>query len=243
MNEVTSMKQLIIIPAFNEEDNIIHLIDNVIQEHPQYDYIIINDCSTDRTEQICRNKLYNYITIPINLGIGGAVQCGYRYAFENGYDIAIQLDGDGQHNPEYIKKLLEPIFCGKADMVIGSRFITNEGFQTTIMRRIGISLIKIVIKLCCGTTITDTTSGFRAVNRKLIELFAKEYAHDYPEPEAIVTAVLNGYKVIEEPVIMNERIGGSSSINTLHSVYYMFKVPLALIIYRLSVKKRNIKKV
>ena len=122
-------------------------------------------------------------------------------------------------------------------MVIGSRFIVRKGFQSSVMRRAGIKIIKSVIRLCCGAVVTDTTSGFRAVNRKLIAWFSREYAQDYPEPEAIVTAVLNGFNVTEVPVSMNERVAGNSSINTLHSVYYMLKVPLALIIYRLGVKK------
>jgi hypothetical protein len=170
------------------------------------------------------------------------VQCGYRYALENGYDIAVQLDGDGQHDPSHIERLVEPIFRGEADMVIGSRFIEREGFQSSAMRRFGIAVIRAVIRLCCGAKVTDTTSGFRAANRDLIKLFAGEYAHDYPEPEAIVSAVLNGYRVAEVPVVMGERTGGETSINTLRAIYYMTKVPLALLVYRLSIKRGNLQK-
>jgi len=233
------MKTLIIIPAYNEEENIARVTENIINNFPMYDYVIINDCSTDETEKICRDNNFNYVSLPINLGIGGAVQCGYRYATDNDYDIAVQLDGDGQHDPAFIEKIIGPIIEGAADMVIGSRFIDKEGFQTSFMRRAGIVLISRVIRLCCGARVTDTTSGFRAVNRGLIRFFARHYAQDYPEPEAIVSAVLNGCRVTETPVVVRERAGGVSSINTLRSVYYMFKVPLALIVYRLSIKKRG----
>ncbi|GMO57681.1 MAG: glycosyltransferase family 2 protein [Termitinemataceae bacterium] len=231
------MKILIIIPAYNEAENIERVVSNIKDNFPQYDYVVINDCSTDDTEKICADNGYNYISLPVNLGIGGGVQTGYLYAHNNNYDVAVQFDGDGQHNPQYIERLLEPIKNAKADMVIGSRFIDKEGFQTSFMRRAGIGIIKLGIKLSCGADITDTTSGFRAANKELISLFAKDYAQDYPEPEAIVATVLNGYRVVEVPVIMNERTGGVSSINTLRSCYYMIKVSLALFIYRLSIKR------
>ena len=228
------MRALIIIPAYNEEENIVSVITNITRS-PEYDYIIINDCSTDNTAIICEEKGYNFISLPVNLGIGGAVQCGYQYAYENGYDIAVQFDGDGQHEVEGICQLIEPIIKGDSDMVIGSRFIDKKGFQSSLLRRIGIFIIRCVIYLCCWVRVTDTTSGFRAVNKFLIKHFANEYAHDYPEPEAIVSAVLGGYRVTEVSVKMNERIGGESSINTVRAIYYMIKVPIALILYRSTV--------
>ena len=234
------MKVLIIIPAYNEEKSIEKVVENLINNYPQYDYLIVNDGSTDRTEEICREKNYNFVTLPVNLGIGGGVQTGYMYAVKNDYDIAIQTDGDGQHNPEYIEKLIEPIVKGEADMTIGSRFIEKEGFQTSFMRRMGINIIKGVIKMCCGVTIKDNTSGFRASSKELTKYFSENYAQDYPEPEAIVTSVLNGYTVKEVPVVMNEREEGVSSINAAKSIYYMIKVSLALMIHRLGYqKKRN----
>lgn len=234
------MKVLVIIPAYNEEKSIEKVVENLINNYPQYDYLIVNDGSTDRTEEICREKNYNFVTLPVNLGIGGGVQTGYMYAVKNDYDIAIQTDGDGQHNPEYIEKLIEPIVKGEADMTIGSRFIEKEGFQTSFMRRMGINIIKGVIKMCCGVTIKDNTSGFRASSKELTKYFSENYAQDYPEPEAIVTSVLNGYTVKEVPVVMNEREEGVSSINAAKSVYYMIKVSLALMIHRLGYqKKRN----
>lgn len=233
------MKVLVIIPAYNEEKSIEKVVENLKNNYPQYDYLIVNDGSTDRTEEICREKNYNFVTLPVNLGIGGGVQTGYMYAVKNDYDIAIQTDGDGQHNPEYIEKLIEPIVKGEADMTIGSRFIEKEGFQTSFMRRMGINIIKGVIKMCCGVTIKDNTSGFRASSKELTKYFSENYAQDYPEPEAIVTSVLNGYTVKEVPVVMNEREEGVSSINAAKSVYYMIKVSLALMIHRLGYQKKR----
>jgi len=199
--------------------------------------VIINDGSTDNTEAICHENGFNYLSLPVNLGIGGAVQCGYLYARNNDYDIAVQLDGDGQHDVSDVETIIEPLIDNEADMVIGSRFITKEGFQSSGLRRFGSLLIRWIIRLCCGAKITDPTSGFRATNRLCISLFAREYANDYPEPEAIVSAILNGFKVIEKPVKMYHRGGGESSISSLRALYYMLKVPLALIIYRLSIRK------
>ena len=233
--EASPMKTLIIIPAFNEAENIKRVVDNLIENYPQYDYVVINDCSKDSTEEILKANKYNYITLPVNLGIGGGVQAGYMYAVRNSYDIAVQMDGDGQHNPEYIGRLIQPIINNELDMAIGSRFIDKQGFQTSFMRRVGINIFKGIIRISCGARISDTTSGFRATNSKLNLLFSQEYAHDYPEPEAIVAAKLNGFRVGEVAVIMNERDGGVSSINTLRAIYYMIKVSLALIIYRFSI--------
>lgn len=236
------MKVLIIIPAYNEKDNIERVVDNLTENYPEYDYLVVNDCSTDTTEEILKARGYNYISLPSNLGIGGAVQSGYIWATEHGYDVAIQTDGDGQHDPAFIKDLLAPIEAGEADMTIGSRFIEKHGFQTSFMRRLGINFIKVVIRMTCGTKVTDTTSGFRATNKELTAFFSKEYAQDYPEPEAIVAASLNGFRVKEVPVEMREREGGVSSINALRSIYYMIKVSLALIILRLGTRRKKIKK-
>lgn len=232
-------KVLIIIPAYNESENIERVVDNLIENYPQYDYLIVNDCSTDNTEEIIKRRHYNYISLPVNLGIGGGVQSGYLYAVQNDYDIAIQMDGDGQHDPAYIEKLIDPIVSGDADITIGSRFIDKKGFQTSALRRFGIKFISLVIKLCCGVTATDTTSGFRASSKKVNKFFSINYAQDYPEPEAIVAAALNGYRIQDVAVEMNERMGGVSSINAKRSVYYMIKVSLALIICRLGTAKRR----
>lgn len=230
------MKTLLIIPAYNEEENIEAVADNIINNYPQYDYVIINDCSTDNTAGICRKRGYNFINLPFNLGIGGGVQTGYRYAFENGYDCAVQLDGDGQHDPAYIADIIKPIEDGEADVVIGSRFISHEGFQSSGARRAGIKLLSFLIKLCGGVKVKDVTSGFRAVNRRFIEIYAKDYADDYPEPEAIVAAKMYGGKTVEVPVKMLDRAGGVSSISPFKSIYYMVKVSIAILIYRITFK-------
>ena len=226
------MKILIIIPAYNEEDSIEKVIKSLTMVSEEFDYVVINDCSTDATESVLKRMNANYISLPINLGIGGGVQTGYIYAKEKGYDIAIQLDGDGQHDAKYISNLIEPILVGCADMTIGSRFINNEGFQSSMMRRVGIVFLNWLIRICCGVQIKDVTSGFRAVNKKTIELFAEEYAQDYPEPEAIITAAFHNVRIKEIPVVMTERQGGKSSISQIKSIYYMIKVSLAIIFKR-----------
>ena len=230
------MKTLIIIPAYNESENIKRVIDNLVENYPKYDYVIINDCSTDDTEKICRENGFNYISLPANLGIGGGVQTGYKYALKNGYDIAVQMDGDGQHDPAYLDELTAILEKGEADIAIGSRFITKEGFQSSSMRRFGIKFLSLLIKVCSGADIKDVTSGYRAVNRKFIEIYSKDYADDYPEPEAIVAARMYGGTLAEVPVIMNERMGGVSSINPIKSVYYMIKVSLSILFFRITFK-------
>ncbi len=228
-----------IIPCYNEEENIVEVVRRLADAAPECDYLIVNDCSTDKSELICRENGYNYISLPVNLGIGGGVQSGYLYAVENGYDIAVQMDGDGQHDPQYLPAVIEPVANGELDMCIGSRFITKEGFQTSFMRRLGINIISLLIHLLCGTKVRDTTSGFRACSKELTAFYAKNYAQDYPEPEAIISAVLEGYRVGERPVIMQERLGGASSISTLHSAYYMIKVTIALVVYRITIKRKK----
>ena len=234
--EITENKRriLLIIPAYNEEENIESVVNNIQQNYPQYDYVIVNDGSGDRTEEICEDNEYRLLNLPLNLGIGGAVQTGYRYALKNHYDIAIQIDGDGQHDIAYVEKLIEPILSGDADITIGSRFIEKEGFQSSTTRRMGISFLSGLIHLLCFQKVRDVTSGFRAVNKKFIKLYAENYPSDYPEPEAIVAAIMHRGKIIEVPVIMKERAGGSSSINLRRSVYYMIKVTLAILVCRIS---------
>lgn len=228
------MKTLIIIPAYNEEENIKKVVENIIYHFPQYDYIIVNDGSIDSTAEICKSENYAFLNLPINLGIGGAVQAGYRYAKANDYDVAIQMDGDGQHDISYADQMLMLIGNMKADVVIGSRFLENKGFQSSGVRRAGIKILSVLIKICTGVNVNDVTSGFRAVNRKFIDIYSKDYSNDYPEPEAIVSAVMYGGKILEIPVVMNERQGGISSIKFWNSIYYMIKVSLAIVIRRIS---------
>lgn len=227
-------KILVIIPAYNEQHSICGVIkrlkESISSLSHEIDYIIVNDCSTDKTGDICRENGYKHISFPINLGIGGGVQAGYIYAARNGYDIAVQMDGDGQHDPVSLGDLISPIINGEADMVIGSRFLECGGFRSTGLRRAGISWLSAVICACCGKRIKDVTSGYRATGKELTEYYSKNYARDYPEPEAIVSALKNGYRVTEIPVVMHERTGGISSIRALGSVYYMIKVTLAILI-------------
>lgn len=223
------MKILAIIPAFNEEENIGKLLSEFLK-YDNIDILVINDCSKDDTSRICKNNGVNVIDLPCNLGIGGAVQTGYRYAKKAGYDIAVQVDGDGQHNPQYITQLIDPILKGEADLVIGSRYLERNGFQSTVLRRLGIKYFTFLIKALKRKYVTDPTSGFRACNRSVIELFSDQYPIDYPEPESIVFLLRNNCRVKEIPVIMNERIGGESSIKAFKTVYYMIKVSLAIII-------------
>ncbi|MCM1174342.1 MAG: glycosyltransferase family 2 protein [Blautia sp.] len=244
-------KVLIVIPAYNESENIEQVIEQITERQTalntadsggfQFDYVIVNDGSTDDTLKICEERQYHYLDLPINLGIGGAVQAGYVYAWKNGYDIAVQIDGDGQHDIAYLEEMLHPLIAGEADVVIGSRFLRKEGFQSSLARRTGVRMLSRLIRLTTGKKIYDVTSGYRAVNRKFIGIYARDYPTDYPEPEAIVTAVMYRGRVMEVPVQMRAREGGKSSINFRKSVYYMIKVTLAILVCRLSYGVRRAK--
>lgn len=230
------MKILIIIPAYNEENNIQNVVNDIKKNAKDFDYVIINDCSKDKTKDICENNNYNVINSVVNLGIGGAVQTGYLYAEKYNYDYAVQFDGDGQHDAKYLNEMLNSILESNSDMIIGSRFIIRNGFQSSFSRRIGIKYFSWLIKLLTKKEITDPTSGFRMVNRKLISMFCKYYPQDYPEPESIVSVLKNNCSINEIPVEMHERKSGKSSINIIRSFYYMIKVSLAIIIEILKVK-------
>lgn len=224
------MKRLIIIPAYNEAENIVKTVEAIKEKAKGFDYIIINDCSTDRMKNICEENGYNVINLPINLGIGGAVQTGYKYAYNHDYDIAVQVDGDGQHDPEFLNKMADYLIKHNLDMVIGSRFIECEGFQSSKLRRIGIIFFSKLIKILTRVEITDPTSGLRMVGKNVISLFAQDYPRDYPEPESVVAVIRRNMRVEEIPVVMKEREGGVSSISMKKSVYYMIKVTLAILI-------------
>lgn len=227
-------KCLIIIPAYNEAGNIEKVIDNLITDYPQYDYVIVNDGSTDATKKICEQHHYKVLNLPVNMGIGGAVQTGYRYALENEYDMAVQIDGDGQHDVAFLEGMIQCMEEENADCVIGSRFVKKEGFQSSGMRRTGIQFLSILGLILTGVRVRDITSGYRLVNRRFIRIFAQDYPADYPEPEALVIAAVHGGKIKEYPVVMRERENGTSSITLKRAIYYMVKVTLAMLIRRLS---------
>lgn len=228
------MKKIIVIPAYNEEGNLEKTVRDIRENAPDFDYVIVNDCSTDNTLGMCREKGFSYLNLPVNLGIGGAVQTGYRYAYYHGYDLAVQFDGDGQHSAKFLAQMAKVLEETESDLVIGSRFIEKEGFQSSGLRRIGIRYFSLLIKLLTGKTVTDPTSGMRMINRKLLKKFTNEYPKDYPEPESVVTVLSEKHKVTEIPVVMNEREEGISSISLRNSVYYMIKVSFAVVIARMK---------
>lgn len=235
------MKTLLIIPAYNEEENILNTVNSIKEYNENLEFVVINDGSDDNTLKILEDNNINHVNLIDNLGIGGAVQTGYKYAFENNYDIAIQFDGDGQHDVRYVKNICEAIIAGEADMCIGSRYLdkTTSEFKSTLMRRFGKNIISFIIKLFCRKKITDPTSGFRAVNKEIIEIFANDYPSDYPEPESVATILRSGYRVSEVPVNMKERANGKSFVNIGTSILYMVKVNLAIILSSIKTKKEG----
>ncbi|MDH4129761.1 MAG: glycosyltransferase family 2 protein [Spirochaetota bacterium] len=226
----TIKKVLIIVPAYNEELNIANVIDDIRSQDINVDILVVNDSSKDRTSIVARERGVVTLDLPCNLGIGGAVQTGYIYAHEHNYDIAIQFDGDGQHKAEEIPCLLKALENNNADMVIGSRFLQSEGFKSSFLRRIGIIYFSNLIYLILKQRITDTTSGFRAVNKRLIKLFVDYYPDDYPEPEVLVYLHRKNVKIVEIPVTMKHREFGTSSIHMFRAVYYVIKVTLSILI-------------
>ena len=232
------MKILILIPAFNEEANIVRVIQELHVEDPTWALLVINDGSRDNTEALAEaTSKAAVITLPCNLGIGGAVQTGFKYARDHGYDIAVQFDGDGQHQASEIRKLLAPLLRGEADVIIGSRFCEqHDGWKSSASRRLGIRLFEILNRLLIKQRITDSTSGFRAYNQRSLRFLATYYPLDYPEPEAVILLKKNGFTLMETLVSMQARQGGRSSIYGVKPLYYMCKVMLAVCISALRPK-------
>jgi glycosyltransferase involved in cell wall biosynthesis len=224
------MKILIIVPAYNEEESLPGVIQDLRENMSSADVLVVNDGSRDGTARIARDLGVAVLDLPFNLGIGGAVQSGYRYAERNAYDIAVQFDGDGQHIAREINKLIEPLATGKTDLVIGSRFLNPGGYKAPVLRKLGIGIFTIVLSRILGMTMTDCTSGFRAANRRVIEFFGRTYPDDYPEVESLVLLHKMGLRMAEVPIAMRERTGGRSSITPIRSVYYMTKVLMAIFI-------------
>ena len=231
------MKTLIIIPAYNEEKCIKKVVDNVMEVNNNVDVLVVNDGSKDDTLIEAKKTKAKVLNLPFNLGIGGAVQAGYLYAYKNNYDVAIQLDGDGQHNPKYIEEMVSIIKENKAEMVIGSRFIEETGYNQTFARMFGIRIIRVIMKIFTGKKIFDPTSGYRAVNKRIIKKFSENYPYDYPEPDTNMRLLKEKVQIMEIPVEMHNRETGKSSITPLKSIYYMIKVTLAMLICVIGKRK------
>ena len=224
----SGQRLLVVIPAYNEEASLARVIASVRAAMPPADIIVINDGSRDGTAQVATNAGAQVVTLPYNLGIGAAMQTGFLFARKGGYDYLIQVDGDGQHDPNEIGEILGPVIAGEADVVAGARYIEDRGYITPWPRRIGIIILATLISLIVRQRVTDPTSGFRASNRRAIEYCAELYPPDYPEPESVVRFARAGLRMKEVPVTMNARYGGQSSITPFRSFYYMVKVVLAI---------------
>jgi glycosyltransferase involved in cell wall biosynthesis len=226
----SELKRIAIVPAYNEERNVGRVIDELRAFDPGLHVVIVSDGSLDRTAEVALEHGAHVVKLPFNLGIGGAVQTGFRYAHENGYDLVVRCDGDGQHDPSQLPKVLAPVLAGDADIAVGSRFAGGEGYRSSATRRVGIRLLALIVSAIARQRVTDTTSGFQALNAKALALFAADYPHDYPEVEGMVMTIKHRLRLCEVPVTMREREHGRSSITALRSFYYMAKVLLALFV-------------
>ena len=236
---VDDKRILVIIPAYNESENIQRTVKEVLSQKLILTPLVVDDGSLDETAQRARQAGAVVVSLPFNIGIGGAVQTGFQFALQNGFDVAVQVDGDGQHDVSYLEKLIEPVLNKEADMVIGSRFLPPYlSYRSSFVRSIGINFFAHLISFLTAVKITDSTSGFRAYNKKLIKVFATNYPHDFPEPEAIVVAKRLGAKLIEVPVKMRKRESGHSSIRYLVTLYYMVKVTFAILLNMLKKKRK-----
>jgi glycosyltransferase involved in cell wall biosynthesis len=222
------VKILVIVPAYNEECCVEGVIEDISHHFPSGDILVVNDGSGDMTSDIARNLGARVIDLPYNLGIGGAMQTGFLYALHEGYDAALQFDADGQHHADQIEKILAPFLSGSADLVVGSRFLSDGGFTSSVQRRIGSKILSFVVSTIVGSRITDTTSGFRVYGRKSLEFFSSAYPEDYPEVEAFILAHKRGLRIVEVPSEIGPRTGGKSSITFSQAFYYMVKVMLAI---------------
>jgi len=230
VERLAGLRRLAIVPALNEAENVGRVVDELRAFDPGLEVVVIDDASGDGTARIAEEHGAQVVRLPFNLGIGGAVQTGYRYAFEHGFDVAVQVDGDGQHDPAQLPLILGPLLDGEADLVVGSRFAGDGKYRSTATRRIGITIFARVVSAVVRQRVTDTTSGFQALNRRALELFAADYPHDYPEVEGMVMAIRHRIRLVEVPVTMREREHGRSSIGALASIYYMVKILLALFV-------------
>jgi glycosyltransferase involved in cell wall biosynthesis len=229
-DRLAGLRRLAIVPAFDEAGSVGGVVHELRSVDPDLHVVVIDDGSTDETAAAAERAGAEVVRLPFNLGIGGAMQTGYQYALEHGFDLAVQVDGDGQHDPQELGKLIEPILDGSADMAVGTRFAGGASYRPPFARRIGIVVFARVVSLLVRQRVTDTTSGFRAVNRKGILLFASDYPHDYPEVETTVLVFRHRLRMVEVPVAMRTRSTGRSSITLFRSIYYVVKVTLALFV-------------
>ena len=234
---LAALKRIAIVPAFNEEGSVGTVIDDIRSFDPDLEVVVVDDGSRDRTSAVAAERGVHVVRLPFNLGIGCAVQTGFRFAYENGFQLAVRLDGDGQHDPAQLPALLEPVLAGEADIAVGSRFTSAGGYRSTRSRRFGIGILARTVSALVRQRVTDPTSGFQALNRHGIALFAADYPHDYPEVEATVMLFKHRLRMKEVPVTMRERAAGQSSIGALRSVYYMVKVLLAIFV---ALFRRNV---
>lgn len=227
---LVGLKRIAIVPAYNEEESIARVIDEIRAFDHELEIVVVDDGSHDRTAAVAEQRGAHVVRLPFNLGIGGAVQTGFRYAFEHGFRLAVRLDGDGQHDASQLGLLLEPILAGEVDIAVGSRFAGRGNYRSSRPRRLGITILAKTVSLLVRRRVTDPTSGFQALNRHAIALFAADYPHDIPEVEAVLMLHRHRLRMTEVPVEMRERAGGRSSIGALFAVYYMVKVLLALFV-------------
>ena len=223
-------RRIAVVPAYNEERNIGRVVGELRAFDPGLEIVVVSDGSSDDTAGKAEGAGALVLRLPYNLGIGGAVQTGFKYAWEHGYDLAVRLDGDGQHVTDELPKVIKPVAAGEADIAVGSRFVSGDGYRPSASRRVGIRLLATVVSAIARQRVTDTTSGFQALNRRALELFAADYPHDYPEVEGMVMTIRHQLRLVEVPVQMRERRHGQSSITAFRSVYYMAKVLTALFI-------------